>query len=316
MLVITVSRQTGSLGDEIAGLLSEKLGIRLITHSQVSSEWLPEVATKYDMDMLKESPKHYINKSKEGISFAEYIELRLKEEADKQPLIILGLGAQAVFDSSLSVLKIRVGASIPVRIDRVKKMYGLDSSEAERFIELSDRRHKKYLKTIFDKDWAEPSLYDISLNTDNLSADEAVNMLVHLIEQRSNILMDMESPTINSTGHESRFQKITFVHPAEEEFAKILDMYNIEWQYEPKTFPTEWDAEGNVIKAFTPDFYLPRFNTYIEITIMDQKYVSEKKRKVRRLKELYPDININIVFKRDFHSLLRRFGLIKGVDNK
>jgi hypothetical protein len=106
-----------------------------------------------------------------------------------------------------------------------------------------------------------------------------------------------------------RNKTIVFKHPSEEEFAKILDMHSIEWEYEPRTFPTKWDSEGNVTQAFSPDFYLPRFDTYIELTTMNQKYVSEKKKKVSLLRKLYPGININIVFKDDFNSLMKRFKL-------
>ncbi|NLB19033.1 MAG: cytidylate kinase-like family protein, partial [Syntrophomonadaceae bacterium] len=77
----------------------------------------------------------------------------------------------------------------------------------------------------------------------------------------------------------------------------------------PRTFPIKWDSEGNVIQAFSPDFYLPKFDTYIELTTMNQKYVSEKKKKVKLLRKLYPGTNVNIVYKNDFYSLLKRFGL-------
>lgn len=93
-------------------------------------------------------------------------------------------------------------------------------------------------------------------------------------------------------------------------------MYDLNWQYEPRTFPIKWDAEGNITQAFSPDFYLPRFDTYIELTTMNQKYTSEKKHKVALLKSLYPGTNINIVFKNDFHTLIKRFGLRGGSDSK
>ena len=67
------------------------------------------------------------------------------------------------------------------------------------------------------------------------------------------------------------------------------------------------DAEGNVILAFSPDFYLTQFDTYIELTTMNQRYVTEKNKKVKRLRELYPGINIRIVYKKDFQSLVERF---------
>jgi hypothetical protein len=100
-----------------------------------------------------------------------------------------------------------------------------------------------------------------------------------------------------------------FAHPSERVAAEILDFYRIDWQYEPTTFPIEWDAHGNVIASFSPDFYLPEFDLYIELTTMSQKLVTKKNRKVRRLKELYPDVNIKIFYQKDFRRLLQRFGI-------
>lgn len=100
-----------------------------------------------------------------------------------------------------------------------------------------------------------------------------------------------------------------FVHPSEEEFARILDFYRIKWLYEPRTFPLEWDNEGNVIEAFSPDFYLPDFDLFIELTTQRQKLVRKKNRKVRRLRELYPQIKIKVIYSRDYMHLLRKFGV-------
>lgn len=103
--------------------------------------------------------------------------------------------------------------------------------------------------------------------------------------------------------------EIDFAHASERVAAEILDYYHVRWQYEPKTFPVEWDGKGKVIASFTPDFYLPDFELYIELTTMSQKLVTKKNRKVRRLKELYPDINIKIFYQKDFRALLARFGI-------
>jgi hypothetical protein len=103
-----------------------------------------------------------------------------------------------------------------------------------------------------------------------------------------------------------------FAHPSERVAAQILDFYRIDWEYEPTTFPIEWDGRGNVIAAFTPDFYLPDFDLYIELTTMSQKLVTKKNRKVRRLRELYPDVNIKILYQKDFRNLLLKYGLRVG----
>lgn len=106
------------------------------------------------------------------------------------------------------------------------------------------------------------------------------------------------------SGLKYSYKDINFAHGSELEFAKILDFYDIDWLYEPKTFPIELDREGNPVVSFTPDFYLPDFDLYIELTTLNQKLVTKKNRKLKRLKELYPAINIKLFYKKDFNSLI------------
>ncbi|MDZ4654506.1 MAG: hypothetical protein U1F44_01300 [Coriobacteriia bacterium] len=100
-----------------------------------------------------------------------------------------------------------------------------------------------------------------------------------------------------------------FIHPSERVAAQILDFYRIRWEYEPTRFPIEWDGNGGVIAWFAPDFYLSDLDLYIELTTMSQKLVTKKNRKVRRLKELYPDVNIKIFYQKDFRRLLFKYGV-------
>jgi len=103
--------------------------------------------------------------------------------------------------------------------------------------------------------------------------------------------------------------QIAFAHASERIAGEILDFYRIRWQYEPRTFPLEWDGRGRVVSSFTPDFYLVDFDVYIELTTMSQKLVTKKNRKVRRVKELYPEVNVKIFYQKDFRRLLARFGV-------
>ncbi|HEX2923070.1 MAG TPA: hypoxanthine phosphoribosyltransferase [Chloroflexota bacterium] len=100
---------------------------------------------------------------------------------------------------------------------------------------------------------------------------------------------------------------IKFVHPSEAEFARILDFYRIKWIYEPKSFPLRWDGD-RVTEMFTPDFYLPGLDTYVELTTMKQSLVTKKNRKLRELRELYPEVNIRLLYRRDYQSLLAKYG--------
>jgi hypothetical protein len=105
---------------------------------------------------------------------------------------------------------------------------------------------------------------------------------------------------------------VPFAHASERQFARLLDFYQIEWAYEPRSFDLERDREGNVIQRFTPDFYLPAYDLYIEITTLNQKLVTKKNRKVRRLRELYPEVTCKIFYQRDYLSLVMKYGLDNG----
>lgn len=102
---------------------------------------------------------------------------------------------------------------------------------------------------------------------------------------------------------------IAFANESEQEFARILDFYKIRWEYEPTTFPIVWDEEGYVRESFTPDFYLPDYGVFIELTTMKQSLVTKKNRKVRLFEENYPDIPIKLLYGKDYKALLAKFGI-------
>jgi hypoxanthine phosphoribosyltransferase len=102
---------------------------------------------------------------------------------------------------------------------------------------------------------------------------------------------------------------VRFAHNSERQFAKLLDFYSIAWEYEPRTFALAWHRDGRPSQAFTPDFYLPAYDVYIEITTLNQKLVTRKNRKARRLRELYPDVEIRVLYQRDYLHLLVKYGL-------
>ena len=102
---------------------------------------------------------------------------------------------------------------------------------------------------------------------------------------------------------------VGFAHASERQFARLLDFYQIEWRYEPTSFDLAWDGEGNAIQRFTPDFYLPAYDLYIEITTLNQRLVTKKNRKVRMLRERYPEVSCKIFYQRDYLSLVMKYGL-------
>jgi hypothetical protein len=104
-------------------------------------------------------------------------------------------------------------------------------------------------------------------------------------------------------------EEVTFAHPSERAFARVLDFYGMRWEYEPRTFVLAEDAEGRPLEAFSPDFYLPDLDLYLELTTLQQRLVTRKNGKVRRLRERHPEINVKILYRRDWVNLAAKYGL-------
>ncbi len=113
----------------------------------------------------------------------------------------------------------------------------------------------------------------------------------------------------------SSLRPSSFSHPSEEDFARLLDFYRIEWLYEPRSFPIAW-YRNKITEMFTPDFYLPELDLYVELTTLKQSLITEKNRKLRKAKELYPDINIKLLNKSDYLKLLAKYGYSPSGETK
>src|SRR6266478_7429230 len=143
---------------------------------------------------------------------------------------------------------------------------------------------------------------------DTISAEQTIEIPAALLPELKRAVAVLEENFGDEDEPEPRNQHpISFAHESEEEFAHILDFYNITWQYEPRTFAVEWDDEGNVAGSFTPDFYLPDHDLYIELTTAKQPLVTKKNRKVRRLREVYPEVNIKVLYAADYRKLIEKF---------
>ena len=80
------------------------------------------------------------------------------------------------------------------------------------------------------------------------------------------------------------------------------------------TFPILWNTDGDVVESFSPDFYLPDLDLYLEMTTLRQKLVRKKNRKLRRLRELYPSVEIKLFYARDFRALMLKYGRLALAD--
>ena len=110
-------------------------------------------------------------------------------------------------------------------------------------------------------------------------------------------------------------RRAAFAQASEAEMARILDFYAVAWDYEPHSFPILWNLDGNVVESFSPDFYLRELDLYLEITTLRQKLVRKKNRKLRRLRELYPGLQVKLFYARDFRALMLKYGKLALADS-
>jgi len=115
-------------------------------------------------------------------------------------------------------------------------------------------------------------------------------------------------PGVDGARPASAVDATGFAHASEVEMARILDFYEVRWAYEPTTFPILWNLDGDVVESFAPDFYLPELDMFLEMTTLKQRLVRKKNRKLRRLRELYPDVRIKLFYARDFRAMMLKYG--------
>ena len=329
MAIITISRLTGSGGREIATATAQVLNFQFIDRhamDAVIDEQFP-VRTE-QLSRIKKDRRVY----------QEMVRSAIAETAASHNVVILGSGAQFLFSRVAASLHVQIVAPLPYRIARVMRIARVDRAAAENMIADRDREKETFLSTLYGSDWRDPAHYDLVLNINQFSNEMAVQIIVKAAQAKGIEATAVELPAqlreeilttkldvaqmadaddendaaglINRESLEDRLPE--FAHPSEREFARVMDFYRIRWQYEPKTFPIEWDENRNVVKAFTPDFYLPDLDLFIELTTMKQSLVTKKNRKVRLLRELYPDVNIKILYERDYKNLIWKYGLGNG----
>jgi hypoxanthine phosphoribosyltransferase len=209
----------------------------------------------------------------------------LGEVYAREPVVIIDVGRDKRVQYPKQAIEAGIRSLVGVPIKMGEVLLGSLRVYTKEPYEFSNR-DIKFLKTMAE-------LSGITLYTESLSWSD----------KRQKMKYDSEE-TIAGL---QQSNMVNFAHPSEKEFARILDFYHIDWVYEPRSFALNWQ-DGKVIEMFTPDFYLPKLDLYVELTTLRQKLVTEKNRKLKRLRQLYPDVNITLLYKKDFDRLLAKYG--------
>jgi hypothetical protein len=234
-------------------------------------------------------------------------------------------GSEVLFTGMSLLLRAGVVAPEARRIGNIMIDQRLERPAARRVLLGLDLEWKRRRRARLGRSTVAPAAFDILLNNEQMDANEMADVLRAAVETRHLASQGLLSAAAEAqiqfqtrlqlarcgivpAGH-ARLKRAAFGHPSEEMFANLLDFYRIQWEYEPRSFPLQWDKDGNVTEAFTPDFYLAEFDLYVELTTMRQTLVTRKNRKIKLLRAIYPHINIQVFYQKDFQDLVFKYGL-------
>lgn len=309
MGLIAISGQPGCRFEEVARLTAHRLEFELVTAARIAGLLEQEFAS------LNVPDKAYLD-------LVASIVARL---ATRHHLVLCAGGTEMLGKLLPGMLRVHIVAPDSVRVGNVMLDERLERPAARQAIRTAEEGQKSERKRRFGQSGMPAHLFDLILNAEQLQAEQLAELVI--TAARSSGLMERGHL---SAAAEAQIQfrcrlrlsrhgivppdkvalpRKSFAHPSEEIFANLLDFYRIPWEYEPRSFPIQWDRDGKVSEAFTPDFYLPEFDLYVELTTMKQSLVTKKNRKVKLLRELYPHVNIQVFYQKDFENLIFKYGL-------
>ncbi len=178
MAIITISRQIGSLGDEIAREIADKLGYERVEKAQIGAVLAEHGFSSADLDKYDEkNPSLLQHLSIRKKIFDHLIRAAVYEFAARGNLVIVGRGAQVILKDIPGTLHLRVIAPYATRVKRLMEQKENDENIAQADIRKSDRNSSGYIHAYFNADWADSELYDLVLNTRNLTLNNCVEMI-------------------------------------------------------------------------------------------------------------------------------------------
>jgi hypothetical protein len=309
MALLTISGEPGSRWEEVAHGAARLLQFELVTESRME-QWMAEEFGDAPVPDRAWRPA--------AVSI-------LARMAASHHLVVALPGSEGLFGAMPALMRVGVVAPEARRIGNVMLQQRLERPDAKKALAGLDTAQRKTRKARFGRAQSPTVAFDIVLNTEHADADRLVEML-----RAATIARGLSDEGLLSSAAEAQIQfqtrlelarhgivpartvhlkRATFGHPSEELFANLLDFYRIQWDHEPRSFPLQWDKDGNVVEAFTPDFYLPEFDLYVELTTMKQALVTRKNRKIKLLRAIYPHVNIQVFYQKDFRELVSKYGL-------
>jgi len=315
MAIVTLSAHAGLRTEEIARQVASCLRFELVTQARLES--------LHESEFEGGAPLA-------ARSYADVVTSMMARLASEHHLVFCGPGGQFLFGHFPGLLHVLVVAPPSVRLGLLMVKEGGDRPAAKAALRRLERKQAAWLRARFKRSSLRAVDFHLTLNAerwDAASLAEAVagaartlkieeaGLLSPIAERQVQfeVRLRLARRGVPAPGGVSLPTR-QFAHPSEELFASLLDFYRIAWEYEPRCFPIVWDEQGRVVESVTPDFYLPESNLYVELTTMKQSLVTRKNRKIKRLREQHPEINVQVFYQKDFENLIFKYGLEKTAE--
>jgi cytidylate kinase len=315
MALITLSGEPGCRFEEVARLTAQRLGFELVSAARLKALLEDEYGSGTEI------PDKCYGQAVAGVLARLAVDYHMVVAAD---------AAARVLRHFPGVLRVQVVAPASSRVGSIMLDRRLERPAAKQLLRDLERQTREERRRRFGRATATPELFDLTLNSEHLDAEHMAALVESAAAVRglpeygllpAQVEMQVQFQTrLQLARHglqprnQARLRRHEFVHPSEQIFANLLDFYRIAWEYEPRSFPIQWDKDGKVLESFTPDFYLPEFDLYVELTTMKQSLVTKKNRKVKLLRTIYPQVNIQVFYEKDFQNLIFKYGLPERID--
>jgi hypothetical protein len=304
MALVTISGDPASRWEEVAHAAAQLLQFELVTEARLA-QWITEEFGQTPVPEKAWKPA------------AASILTRM---ATEHHLVIAIAGAESLLNALPMLLRAGIVAPEARRAGNVMIDQRLERPAALKMLADLDQEAKRLRKARFGRI---VKSFDVVLNMEFMDAPQAAEILRAAVCARSLVEHGLLSGAAEAQmqfqtrlqlaqhgiapAGQANLKRVTFGHPSEQIFANLLDFYRIEWEYEPRSFPLQWDKDGKAMEAFTPDFYLPELDLYVELTTMKQALVTKKNRKIKMLRAIYPHVNIQIFYQKDLQDLVFKY---------
>jgi cytidylate kinase len=320
MAFIALSGEPGCRHVELARMAAQRLQCELITEADLERM----IAAQFG-----ESSQPLPDKAWRPLAMSVLASLAMERH-----LLLCCTGAEILARDLLAVFRFHVVAPESIRVDNLAADCRLSRAEAKKRLRKLASAQALTRKRRFGQKTSPHTSFDLIVNARAMAPPEMVDLLASAVKSQalweSGYLSAQAEAAVQfkvrlqlakyglakfMTAAPDRVpaERKLFGHPSEEVFANLLDFYRIAWDYEPRSFPLQWDKDGKVSEAFTPDFYLPEFDLYVELTTMKQANVTKKNRKIRLLRAIYPHVNIQVFYQKDVQDLVMKYRLPEHV---